>query len=340
MREAQNLGEPVEDCTQGLPKNSLATSGFINHANHPRWRVAARTCILLGCCALVGWVQAFASKTPDSEPFVDPTAGSTYVGADTCKGCHSEIYEKHFANTPHAALLKEGLHGCEDCHGPGSAHVAGGGDITKIIVFSKLSPAQASARCMRCHQSNEENSSFAQSMHLSQGVGCLSCHSPHNAASPQFLLIKQQPLLCYGCHQQQRAEFARPYRHRVDVGLIKCTDCHNPHGSFRDHQLRESAGGAEVCTKCHSDKMGPFVFEHMPVKQDGCTACHVPHGSTNPRLLRVSNVNVMCLQCHTADINKPTPEAPSFHRQNTQFQACTLCHTQIHGSNFSEFFFR
>ena len=26
--------------------------------------------------------------------------------------------------------------------------------------------------------------------------------------------------------------------------------------------------------------------------------------------------------------------------QNTKYQACTMCHTQIHGSNFSPVFFR
>jgi DmsE family decaheme c-type cytochrome len=334
------MEESVDDCTQGSRPNAHATADFTSYANNQPTRAAARIAVLLFCCVFVSWIQAWASKQADPEPFVDPTAGSTYVGAETCKSCHSELYDKGFANTPHAGLLKEGKHGCEDCHGPGSAHVEGGGDKTKILIFSKLTPAQASRRCMRCHQSNLENSDFAQSVHLSQGVGCLSCHSPHHPGEPQWLLIKPQTELCYGCHEQQRAEFARPYRHRVDVGLIQCSDCHNPHGTFRDRQLREADGGMEVCTKCHSEKMGPFAFEHMPVKQDGCGSCHTPHGSTNPRQLRVSNVNILCLQCHTADINRPTPEAPSFHNQNTKFQACTMCHTQIHGSNFDEFFFR
>jgi DmsE family decaheme c-type cytochrome len=298
-----------------------------------------------------GWIATFflcsmlpvglsATTAPaDSKPFNDPTAGAKYVGADTCKSCHQEIFDKHFSSTPHAALLKDGKHGCEDCHGAGSAHVEGGGDKSKIIVFSTLSPAQASQRCMSCHQSSVENSSFSQSVHLSQGVGCLSCHSPHHS-DQQGLLVKEQTLLCYGCHAQQKAEFARPYRHRVDVGLIKCSDCHNPHGSFHDRQLRQADGGTEVCTKCHSEKMGPFSFEHMPVKQEGCGGCHTPHGSTNPRQLRVSQVNVLCLQCHSPIANRGTPEAPSFHNQSAKYQACTMCHTQIHGSNFDEFFFR
>ncbi len=268
-------------------------------------------------------------------------AGGGYVGADTCKTCHEDVYSKHFENTPHFALLKENKHGCEDCHGPGQAHVEGGGDPTKIIRFEKLTPAQASQRCLQCHQGNLEQSNFASSVHLSQGVGCLSCHSPHHATEPNHLLVRAQPALCYGCHATQKAEFARPFRHRVEVGLISCTDCHNPHGSFVDRQLRvNAAGDQQICTRCHTETQGPFVFEHQVVRTEGCTFCHMPHGSSNPRLLRVSQVNVLCLQCHTPTMQTGIPSLPTFHNQAQKYQACTLCHQNIHGSNFDEFFFK
>lgn len=333
----------MDVCSRTLRRCALAVPKFSLHDRH--WR-GALAVFALQCFALAGSASAAAHQkdTGADTAYVNPTAGATYVGAETCKGCHAEIYDKSFANTPHAALLKQGKHGCEDCHGPGSEHVAGGGDKTKIIRFADMSPAEASKRCMGCHQANVENSDFAQSVHLSQGVGCLNCHSPHHATAPVALLMKPQTQLCYGCHAQQKAEFARPFRHRVDVGLIQCSDCHNPHGTFRDRQLREADGGMEVCNKCHFDKQGPFVFEHFVIKQDGCTACHTPHGSTNPRQLRVNQVNLLCLQCHTLDLTDnhltPSPPAGPVHNQNTRFQACTMCHVQIHGSNFDEFFFK
>ena len=284
--------------------------------------------------------QAAAGQKPVSPAAGGSTAGATYVGADTCKTCHEDIYNKSFANTKHAALLKEGKHGCEDCHGPGSLHVEGGGDITKIISFKSLSPRQVADRCMSCHQANLENAHFGSSVHLQAGVSCLSCHSPHHATTPTLLLLKSEPQLCYSCHAQQKAEFARPFKHRVDVGLGQCSDCHNPHGTLAQKQLRASAGGFDVCTKCHTEKSGPFVFEHVPVKAEGCTSCHTPHGSVNPRLLRVANVNMLCLQCHSPIAGRDIPQIPSFHNQNAKYQACTMCHTQIHGSNFDEFFFK
>ena len=92
------------------------------------------------------------------------------------------------------------------------------------------------------------------------------------------------------------------------VGLIQCSDCHNPHGTQVGHQVRAAAGQFAVCTKCHTDTMGPFVFEHAPVKtEEGCLSCHTPHGSTNPRLLQVNNVNFLCLRCHTPNMNGAAP---------------------------------
>jgi predicted CXXCH cytochrome family protein len=80
----------------------------------------------------------------------------------------------------------------------------------------------------------------------------------------------------------------------------------------------------------------------MPVKTEGCSSCHTPHGSTNPRLMRVSSVNLLCLQCHTlstTNIPSQPPIGPA-HNQAQKYQACTMCHQAIHGSNFSEVFFK
>jgi predicted CXXCH cytochrome family protein len=88
------------------------------------------------------------------------------------------------------------------------------------------------------------------------------------------------------------------------------------------------------------DKQGPFVFEHQPVKTEGCVSCHVPHGSPNPHMMKQSNLNLLCLQCHTASSFSAAPGTPQFHSQAAQFQACIICHTAIHGSNFDRHFMK
>jgi DmsE family decaheme c-type cytochrome len=270
-----------------------------------------------------------------------PTDPSLYVGTETCKTCHEDIF-KNFESTPHFVTTldkKRGpeWHGCEACHGPGKEHVEGGGDITKIVNFKELSREQASARCLSCHAESHAQSHFTASAHANSDVGCLDCHSPHHSKEPQRLLIQTQPQLCYGCHVTQKAEFAKPYRHRVDQGLILCSDCHNPHGTGTLRQVKTLPDGDAICYKCHADKRGPFIYEHVPVKTQGCSSCHTPHGSTNPRLLRVSQVNLLCLQCHTVPTQGPAGPA---HNQSQKYQACTMCHMGIHGSNFSNVFFK
>lgn len=276
---------------------------------------------------------------------------SEYVGAETCKTCHEDIYN-NWAKTPHwkTTLNTKGgpsKQGCEGCHGPGKAHVEGGGDITKIFTFKGVSAKTISDRCLTCHAGGTEHMDAINSVHKLNNVSCIDCHSPHHATTRDFLLVKAQPELCYSCHLEKKAEFAMPFHHRVDEGLIQCSDCHNPHGTVLPKQVRMASTQDAICFKCHAEKQGPFVFEHEPVKVEGCTSCHIPHGGANPHMLRVSNVNLLCLQCHTmtptgAKVGYPggPPGTPSFHSQETFFKSCTLCHIQIHGSNFDATFFK
>lgn len=289
--------------------------------------------------------QQVTGKSPQSTNPPAPTTAlatdSKYVGADTCKTCHEDIYNS-WAKTPHwkTTLDTKGgpaKQGCEGCHGPGAEHVAGGGDKSKIFVFTGKSRQESSARCLTCHAESHAQAHFSDSAHASNDVGCLDCHSPHHAKEPEHLLVQNQPQLCYGCHVSAKADFAKPYHHRVNEGLVQCSDCHNPHGTGTIRQLRTLASGDAVCYKCHVDKQGPFVYEHVPVKTEGCSSCHTPHGSTNPRLLKLSQINLMCLQCHTFPTQGPAGPA---HNQSAKYQACTMCHVAIHGSNFSDVFFK
>ncbi len=275
---------------------------------------------------------------------MQPVDASQFVGSATCQLCHADHF-KNSEQTPHWKIaVRKNPNGspdsCEGCHGPGKAHVDSGGDATKIFRFTTATKEQANGRCLSCHQTSHHKYNYDRSTHADAKVACLSCHSIHHAAPKTVLLLASQPTLCYSCHTNIRPYFDRPFHHRVNEGLMNCTDCHNPHGAFRDKQLRTAATQDQVCIKCHSENAGPFVFEHPPVKTEGCISCHSPHGSSNPRMLNVSNMNTLCLQCHTNTFNFTAPGTPSFHNQQTQFQACTLCHVAIHGSNVSSVFFQ
>src|SRR5580700_2499438 len=106
---------------------------------------------------LSGWGEtAFAQAAGAPPPQAatssrkTPVTPADYVGAETCATCH-QAEVKGFDNDPHAKLaLEHGGKGvtCESCHGPGKAHVDGGGDITRIRHFDKASPQEIDATCM------------------------------------------------------------------------------------------------------------------------------------------------------------------------------------------------
>ncbi|SEF91886.1 decaheme c-type cytochrome, DmsE family [Bryocella elongata] len=262
---------------------------------------------------------------------------SGFVGSETCATCHEDVAKK-LGDNPHSRI--EAMHGkagasCESCHGPGKAHVDGGGDVTKIINPAKANPKQISETCLTCHAGAHPN--FQQSNHAKAGVSCVSCHSVHAAKVEKSLLKAQQPDLCFTCHADQKASFNQLFHHKTQEGLIKCSDCHDSHGTFEDKQLRTTADKNAVCTKCHTETRGPFVFEHVPVKAEGCMACHTPHGSQNARLLNVPNVNQLCNQCHSA------VAAGTVHGQgagSSDQPPCIGCHNFIHGSNINPAFIR
>ncbi len=302
--------------------------------------------LALVCALSAGALYARTSRSTASARPTESQDLSKYVGAEACKTCHEDMY-KRFEATPHWQTLEDtrrgkAYQGCEACHGPGADHVnAGGGKgVGGMIDLRTLPASQLSDRCLKCHEYGEEHSNFMRSQHNTNDVSCVQCHDPHFAKSTQYLLTQKQPQLCYSCHLEVRPEFNKPFHHRVNEGLVRCTDCHNQHGGFLTKQLRSTTAQDQVCFKCHADKAGPFVFEHQPVKTEGCVICHTPHGSSNPRLLKRSQVNVLCLECHTLTLDSGVPGTPSFHNQAQKYQACTLCHTQIHGSNFDHFFFK
>ena len=310
---------------------------------------------LLLCVALIAslpglWKTARVNAAGENKPQVKasqiiPTANaSDYVGSDMCATCHADVAKK-FGTNPHSqlALMHNGKGvTCESCHGPGKAHVDGGGDVKKIFRFSTASAQQINGTCLGCHAGAHPD--FERSEHGKAGLDCTSCHSIHNFGTQVSLLKVSQPTLCYTCHTDIKPAFAQPFHHRVDEGLMTCSDCHDPHGTFGSNQLRSTADQNAICTKCHMETAGPFVYEHPVIKTEGCTSCHSPHGSPNPRLLNISNVNTLCLQCHS-DLNMGafphaiSPTGP-VHNQAAQYVACTNCHTQIHGSNASPQYFK
>ena len=290
-----------------------------------------------------------------------------YIGTEACAACHDPQFQL-FDRTKHGKLhtvssWKGKVVGCESCHGPGKDHMDAGGDKTKIISFKRLDDKMISDTCLSCHAGKEAHNNFRRGEHWRNNIGCTQCHAAHGPEPPNYkpgsttlvadvarqkpgqatkgMLRSNEPQLCIGCHTEVKSQFSKPFRHRVLEGTMTCSDCHNPHGGFEAKQTRLAVGTDAACVRCHTNKQGPFVFEHGPLKLEGCATCHTPHGSANPKMLKRNSVRQLCLECHSSIMETLAPDAPSGHNQtNMRYQNCTICHSSIHGSNTNSRFFR
>jgi DmsE family decaheme c-type cytochrome len=318
-------------------------------------------------CGQVSGRPGGVSSVTTSEKYLSGFAGSAvpaasaagskpqeFAGNEKCKTCHPGEWKQFYKN-PHFKSLASGKEtpertGCEGCHGPAKAHIlAGGGKTTIPRAFTLMNPQQIIRTCLTCHAKDFNRASIRRSEHTQHNVACTECHSSHHPVTDKNLLVKNQPELCYQCHADVRAMFNMPSKHRVNEGLMKCTDCHNAHGGFTpsfgmgqtSKMLHMGSSGEQPCLNCHVDKKGPFQFEHEVSQTDGCIACHKPHGSTTGALLIRNTVGQLCLECHTGTGNFAAnnrkgitvPDSATHSMIDPAYQRCTGCHVRIHGSN-------
>jgi len=315
---------------------------------------AARAAV--AACFLFAMGAAAQTASPTSP--VPEASKSGFVGGNPCRACHPNVYLNFYKN-PHYKSVAAGNKppedtGCEGCHGPAKAHVEARGGKATIVAFSQLGPKQILDACLRCHAKDVNRADIRRSSHTTSDVVCTNCHSIHKSESQRNLLAKRQAELCYSCHAPVRAQFNMPFKHRVNEGVVQCSDCHNPHGApapnwrmaARPRMMQHAQGNEEPCLKCHVEYRGPFLFEHAAVRVDGCESCHSPHGSTNAKLLKRPVVYTLCLECHNGAGNfgrrgEGVPTQSSSHNMaDPRFRNCTACHVRIHGSNGDRTFLR
>lgn len=261
--------------------------------------------------------------------------GAGYVGSETCIACH-EGFDKSieqsrhaFARNPRAPAAAQG---CESCHGPGEAHA--NDQSIKPFQPRKAPAKEATDQCMACHD-RAEHANFPGGAHDARGLTCVTCHSVHRPESENALLVRStEGELCAQCHRDKVRKLQRSGHMPVREGKMECTSCHGPHGSQNDRMLRAGRTVNESCESCHTEKRGPFLYEHAPVR-DGCVNCHDPHGSSNDRLL-VAKAPFLCQRCHVGvrHTSLVYDTAAVAARSNRVIgRSCVNCHSQLHGSN-------
>ncbi|MEQ1934754.1 MAG: cytochrome c3 family protein [Fimbriimonadaceae bacterium] len=271
-----------------------------------------------------------------------------FIGSEKCAKCHFSMVE-NFKNSPHSMFmadphLPDAKRSCEGCHGPGKFHVD---DEKQVIGFRKMDAKEASAACMRCHESTISPAHWKFTEHAQANVSCVGCHQIHPESDPEIKMRKSsdprsfafkakvdkkamlradEATLCGSCHPSSIMEFRNSAHHPVPEGTMVCSDCHNPHPSKAEKS--KLGGFKDACVTCHAERAGPFVFEHDPVAgfgSDGCKECHKPHGANNPAML-IGTTRGLCAQCHTDKLATHFPAKSCW---------TSGCHVAVHGSNTS-----
>ena len=262
-------------------------------------------------------------------------AQTGYVGSDTCLGCHADIGPA-LSRTAHGRTQDPRSpasgQGCETCHGPGQKH-AEGGDPALIARFTTMSAREASATCTSCHNRGM-HAQWSGSMHDTRNVSCVTCHSVHSPRSEVAQLNKATQIeTCAQCHKPQVLKVQRSAHMPLREGKLECASCHNPHGSTNVKMLKVGNWVNESCVSCHTEKRGPFLWEHA-AGRESCISCHDPHGSSNDRML-VAKLPMLCQRCHIGTRHPSTIYDNAVRQTSNRLlgRACVNCHQNIHGSN-------
>ncbi len=208
--------------------------------------------------------------------------------------------------------------GCESCHGPGSAHILGGGDPSKIVNPADITNnQQRSVTCLQCHVqiTSAPNKVWGFTFDEVNNKGYFMSNPPAALSSYQISKAVKWP---DGVHYQyERIDSYVSSAHYSGSHGIACNDCHNSHAEtsnpaqVRDKITRSgvtdipaSVHNPSFCLSCHAG-YGDFAgmtkqtikdydanFELIRAK----TEEHGHHPYMEDRDMGLAN----CISCHMA----------------------------------------
>lgn len=257
---------------------------------------------------------------PEHAPVVKPGDLSFWTGPVRafdvrCSGCHVsardvEVFDDA-TRRPGITWRTMGVD-CEMCHGDGATHAAfhapgpkaSRGDEPMLSLAGLPRDAMLGV-CLRCHMEGEwVRGGFEQGDDLFEYLDPTLLDDAARVdpfGRPLELIYDGLPFLSSRC---------------ADAAQMKCTQCHDPHGSDHPAQLRHPRESSALCASCHAEHAAdPSAHSHHPADGPGgrCTDCHMPYLTIERGHGKVSD--------HTISI--PRPHAQS---DRVAEDACTWCH--------------
>ncbi len=261
-------------------------------------------------------------------PYLVPTTGDWWAAfyppdnlqrptGPTCDGCHSVGYDIH------TKQVAEWNVGCERCHGPGSEHVVHP-ERGNILNPAAMDSVAANDTCIQCHSQGRPLTSPIEGKYYDWPVGFNVGLKLQDFWKLEDCTLGQTTFLYFpDCtahkNRMQGNDFVQSvmYRHG-----IRCSTCHDVHGTANYAQLRKPA--QQLCLECHgpTSPNGPHTatLEEHTHHKDGstgseCVSCHMPR-------IETEGVPDTLVRAHTFRFISPA--------LTDQYQIpnpCTSCHT-------------
>jgi hypothetical protein len=169
--------------------------------------------VFTGLCAVLALTAGVWGEDPAPAPNPQANDGAEYIGADACKKCHIKQH-RSWMKMKHAKTWE---------------------NLPAKFQTMDAKDEETGKLCVSCHVTAfGEKGGFVNlegSKHL-LGVQCEACHGPGGKHKPAGQKVMDE----------KREKFNPDEKTFITLKTVACSNCHNPHVSFKDKYGQPEGG--------------------------------------------------------------------------------------------------